>query len=181
VNFGDILDQWNRRQNQVNAKNRLKGPDSGTSGPQPAAGETPGQTERADPLSVWLRRNGVYDKDADKPETAGTGESAPERRRRLLAKRADAVLDLHGLTRDEAWCSLEDFFNSGKGQGFEKLLIIHGKGNHSPGEAILSRTVREFIERCPFAGESGHGSAVSGGSGTTWVLLKDKPLSALGI
>ncbi|MDR1277167.1 MAG: Smr/MutS family protein [Treponema sp.] len=183
MNFGDILDQWNRRQNLANAKNRRKGPDSGTGGLQPAAGETPGQPEpeRADPLSVWLRINGVYDKDADKPEDAGTAESAQERRRRLLTKRADAVLDLHGLTRDEAWSSLEDFFNAGKRQGFEKLLIIHGKGNHSPGEAILSRTVREFIERCPFAGESGHGSAVSGGSGTTWVLLKDKPFSAPGI
>jgi DNA-nicking Smr family endonuclease len=49
-------------------------------------------------------------------------------------------------------------------------MIIHGKGNHSRGEAVLGRTVREFIEHCPFAGESGHGR--EGGTGTTWVLLK---------
>jgi DNA-nicking Smr family endonuclease len=35
---------------------------------------------------------------------------------------------------------------------------------------VLKRTVREFIERCPFAGESGQGPA--GGAGATWVLLK---------
>jgi DNA-nicking Smr family endonuclease len=116
------------------------------------------------------RINGVYDKDA---ESGGEGgESAPERRRRLLSKRADAALDLHGLTRDEAWAALETFFNEGKRRGFEKLIIIHGKGNHSKGEAVLSRTVREFIEFCPFAGENGKGNAVSGGSGATWVILK---------
>jgi DNA-nicking Smr family endonuclease len=99
-------------------------------------------------------------------------ETGPERRRRLLSKRADAVIDLHGLTRDEAWSALEAFFHQGKQRGFEKLLIIHGKGNHSAGEAVLSRTTRDFIERCPFAGESGCGNAASGGSGATWVFLK---------
>jgi DNA-nicking Smr family endonuclease len=169
MNFGDILEQWNQRQGPANGKNRVPGTAAETDGKTPGRAEP----EKADPLSVWLRINGVYDKDADNPENAGTTESGQERRRRLLSQRADAVLDLHGLTRDEAWCSLENFFYQGKRQGFEKLLIIHGKGNHSSGEAVLSRTVREFIEHCPWAGESGRGNAGSGGSGTTWVLLKD--------
>jgi DNA-nicking Smr family endonuclease len=114
------------------------------------------------------RGTGDKDADAGKPPA----ETGAARRRRLLAKRADAVIDLHGLTRDEAWSSLETFFHDGKRRGCEKLLIIHGKGNHSPGEAVLSRTAREFIERCPFAGESGYGNAASGGSGATWVILK---------
>jgi DNA-nicking Smr family endonuclease len=157
MKFGDILDQWDR-QSRVTA-----GPEK-----QSAAGQKP---EGADPLSRWLCKNGVYDKDAGDPE-AGTGESPAARRRRLRTQRPDAVLDLHGLTRDEARLSLEEFFRAGKERGFEKLLIIHGKGNHSPGEAVLSRMVRDFIEHCPLAGESGHGDAVSGGSGATWVLLK---------
>jgi DNA-nicking Smr family endonuclease len=133
VNFGDILDQWDKQ----------------TGGSRiPEAG----------------------DKDAE--AGADPAETGPQRRRRLLAKRADAVIDLHGLTQDEAWSSLERFFQDGRRRGCEKLLIIHGKGNHSPGEAVLSRTAREFIERCPFAGESGYGNAASGGSGATWVILK---------
>jgi DNA-nicking Smr family endonuclease len=67
---------------------------------------------------------------------------------------------------------MDGFFRSGRQQGFDKLLIIHGKGNHSEGESVLKRTVREFIERCSFAGTSGHGDAASGGNGATWVLLK---------
>jgi DNA-nicking Smr family endonuclease len=158
MKFGDLLEQWDQQSRAA------AGP-----GKKPPAGQ---RTEGADPLSRWLRKNGVYDKDAGDPEA---GESPASRRRRLYAQRPDAVLDLHGLTRDEAWLSLEEFFRAGKKQGFEKLLIIHGKGNHSPGEAVLGRTVRDFIERCPLAGESGHGDAVSGGSGVTWVLLKEKP------
>ncbi|MDR1238533.1 MAG: Smr/MutS family protein [Treponema sp.] len=132
MNFGDILNQWDKQ----------------------TGGVKPGEAGDKETFPI------------------SPAESGAERRRRLLAKRADAVIDLHGLIRDEAWSSLEKFFNDGKRRGFEKLLIIHGKGNHSPGEAVLSRTAREFIEQCPFAGESGCGNAASGGSGVTWVILK---------
>jgi DNA-nicking Smr family endonuclease len=135
-----------------------------------------------DILDQW--GSGIIDKDAEGPEETGgssladqnihwnRGEPPAQKRRRLHLKKPDATIDIHGLTRDEAWNSLELFFKEAKSQGFEKLLIIHGKGNHSEGEAVLKRSTREFIERCPFAGESGHGNAVSGGSGATWVLLK---------
>jgi DNA-nicking Smr family endonuclease len=131
-----------------------------------------------------MRVNGIYDKDSENGELAEDDEGFPrkrelspqeaaQRRRRLRAKQPDATLDLHGLTRDDAWAAMETFFNDGKQQGFDKLLVIHGKGNHTSGEAVLERTVRDYIERCPFAGESGYGDAASGGSGATWVLLKD--------
>jgi DNA-nicking Smr family endonuclease len=117
--------------------------------------------------------NRGYDTDSGGPAADERAE-ALARRRKLRSKRPDAVLDLHGLTRDEAWRSLEDFFRAGKQRGLEKLLVIHGKGNHSPEGSVLGRTVRDFIERCPFAGESGRGDAASGGSGATWVLLKGR-------
>jgi len=106
------------------------------------------------------------------PPRAG-GAWAQEKRRRLRNKKPDAQLDIHGKTRDEAWLELESFFGSSKEKGLEKLLVIHGKGNHSPGEAVLRRVVADFIERCPFAGESGKGKPASGGDGVTWVLLKE--------
>jgi DNA-nicking Smr family endonuclease len=154
MDFGDILDKWDRQ----------TGKSSGRVSPA---------EQKANPLNTWLRINGVIDKDAElsvSAEPSGKGE----RRRRLRAKKPDATLDIHGQTRDEAWISLDGFFRLGREQGFEKLLIIHGKGNHSEGEATLKRVVRDYIERCAFAGESGHGTASDGGSGVTWVLLKDE-------
>jgi DNA-nicking Smr family endonuclease len=124
-------------------------------------------------LEGWLEAYGVRDKDAENPE-APERLSAGERRRKLLARRPDAVIDLHGLRRDQARAALEEFFEKGRRRGFAKLSIIHGKGNHSQGGAVLKQMVREFIEQCPFAGESGQGA---GGSGATWVLLKQDPAS----
>ena len=124
-----------------------------------------------DILDKWEKQNtgSIIDvKDKDRQVVT------ENRRRRLKTKKPDAELDIHGLTRDEAWLSLEAFFAESRRNGLEKILIIHGKGNHSAGKPVLKRTVMEFIERCPYAGESGRGKASDGGEGTTWVLLKDE-------
>jgi DNA-nicking Smr family endonuclease len=161
MDFGDILDQWERRRSGAHPGGKTAGP------PEPAP--------KAHPMDIWLRtassqgRSGIYDKDA---EMEDEGRRSGEKRRRLRVKKADAVIDIHGLTRDEAWEALERFFDGARERGLEKLLIIHGKGNHSAGEAVLKRIVREFIERCPCAGESGQETAAGGGKGATWVLLK---------
>ncbi|MDR1128018.1 MAG: Smr/MutS family protein [Treponema sp.] len=163
MNFGDILDQWDKQTSKVR-KSGKGGYGSGKAGKEP---------ERVDPVMAWLRVHGIYDKDAE--EENAVKDDAGARRRRLLAKTADAVIDLHGLTRDEAYTALDAFFRDSRRRGFEKVLVIHGKGNHSKGDTVLKETVRNFIENCPFAGESGHSSAAMGGSGTTWVLLKEAP------
>jgi DNA-nicking Smr family endonuclease len=119
--------------------------------------------------------SGIYSKDQEFDP-----ESPFERRRRLLKKRPDGTIDLHGLNREEAWEALARFFDNAKEHNLEKLLVIHGKGNHavtntgSGTMSALKNTVRDFIERCPFAGESGYSSASLGGTGSTWVLLKEK-------
>jgi DNA-nicking Smr family endonuclease len=122
-----------------------------------------------DILNKWEKGNVIHDKDM---EAGSAGLSGQERRSRLKNKKPDAQLDIHGFTRDEAWLAMEDFFNASKEKGLEKIRIIHGKGNHSTGESVLKRAVMEFIEHCPFAGESGRGKAAAGGEGATWVLLK---------
>ncbi|MDR2661392.1 MAG: Smr/MutS family protein [Treponema sp.] len=109
---------------------------------------------------------GAYDKDKE------PAENPASRRRRLLHKNPDGTIDLHGLTRDEAWNALDIFFTDAKNRGLEKLLIIHGKGNHTLEQGVLAKTVREFIERCPLAGESGYSNASNGGTGSTWVIVK---------
>jgi DNA-nicking Smr family endonuclease len=125
-----------------------------------------------DILDRWEQRphDGTYEKDA---EEGNRRLSAQEKRRRLRNKKPEAELDIHNHTREEARQALEGFFEESKVKGLEKVLVIHGKGNHSTGEAVLKRVVMDFIEHCPFAGESGRGKAAAGGEGATWVLLKE--------
>jgi DNA-nicking Smr family endonuclease len=150
MDFGEILKQWEEGSGK------------------PAERDEPPLGKAALSLIRWINANGVYDKDAEEEDCQSPGE----KRRLLLARKTDAEIDLHGLSHDEAWAALESFFAYARSRGFLKVSVIHGKGNHSAGEAILKRTVREFIERCPFAGESGRQGSRSGGSGATWVLLK---------
>jgi DNA-nicking Smr family endonuclease len=128
-----------------------------------------------DILDKWITANGIQDKDEEdtgKETSPALKASAQEKRRRLRNKKPDAELDIHGQTRDEAWQSLDVFFAGAKEKELEKVLIIHGKGNHSAGDSVLKRVVMDFIEQCPYAGESGKGKAAAGGEGATWVLLK---------
>ena len=131
-----------------------------------------------DILAEWEKNAGnkaiykQHDKDLEQSEAQN---STRENRSRLLRKKPDAVIDLHGLKQDEAWAALKFFFDDAKRKGFEKLLIIHGKGNHtgfSGSEGVLKTLSRQFIESCPGAGESGYSSNRDGGSGATWVILK---------
>ena len=120
-------------------------------------------------INTWLEENEVYDKDANMKSASFAGE----KRRRLMRLQPDGIIDIHGYTSEKAWLALDQFFTDAKDSGFEKLRIIHGKGNRSQGEAVLGRTVRRFIEQCPFAGENGFEKSANGGTGATWVFLKD--------
>jgi len=119
-------------------------------------------------METWMKENEVYDKDAcmQKKEVPG------ENRRRFLNMPPDDIIDIHGFTSENAFLALDQFFNNAKTNGYKKLRIIHGKGNHSQGDSILKNMVRDFLEQCNFAGESGFEKAAYGGSGATWVLLK---------
>ncbi len=68
-------------------------------------------SQKVDPLTAWLRIHGVQDKDRDAPDDdLSDSEKRQRERKRLINKSPDAVLDLHGLTRDEAWDRLGMFF-----------------------------------------------------------------------
>jgi len=124
----------------------------------------------ADILDEWDRKTPA--KDAFFKEKEIQEEKKDNERKRLINKKPDATLDLHGLTQDEAWEKLDEFFRKSRARGLEKVLLIHGKGNHSKNEGVLKELCRKFVEQCHFAGASGRNSASNGGSGATWVLLK---------
>ena len=143
-------------------------------------------------LDKWdkLREtDGIYDKDAQEP---GINKSAEKHQKKVRQVKSDASIDLHGLSSDEAWIALESFFESSRKKGYKKVLIIHGKGNHRPSlslsnvlpgphnrtefrneEGAMRDLSRRFVESCSFAGKSGYSPAREGGTGATWVFLKE--------
>jgi len=128
-------------------------------------------TSKNNSMNAWLEENEVYDKDSSAQKTSVPGE----KRRRLMRIQPDDIIDIHGCTSEKAWLLLDQFFTNARDNGFEKLRVIHGKGNHSQGEAVLRQTVCRYIEQCPFAGENGFEKSANGGAGATWVFLKDNP------
>jgi len=128
-----------------------------------------GKDSQNNSLNTWLNENKIFDKDKNAENTSIPGE----KRRRLMHLKPDDIIDIHGYTSENAWLKLDQFFANAKDNGYEKLRIIHGKGNRSQGGAVLGQTVRKYIEQCPFAGENGFEKSANGGSGATWVFLKD--------
>jgi len=83
------------------------------------------------------------------------------------------TLDLHGWNGLEALKELEFFLKKSKRRGLKKVLIIHGKGIHSPGgESVLRPLVKQYLEKSSFVRDFGRASSQSGGSGATWILLR---------
>ena len=82
-------------------------------------------------------------------------------------------IDLHGMTQEEAWKALNDFVAAAKFRGLKKILIIHGKGIHSQdSKGALTELVKRFIEGDQRLGAYGFSDKEHGGSGATWVAVR---------
>ena len=198
MDFGDILNQWDDLCRQEEAEKKAKA--RGTNKPRPRLPNAPRlektessktlviETQWADsepeeetelpsvnPMDLWLRRYGVVDKDSLAQEVA---ERERGQNREYLKKLPfGAKIDLHGLTRDEAWERLDAFIGDCSRRGIQKVLIVHGKGHHSKEKSdvsILSAMVRTFVELDRRLGASGHPDKKLGGNGATWVIIKKK-------
>lgn len=167
-NFGDILDEWDRISGKPYGKKQIKRDERAKKDIQERLVKEENQ-KKVNPMDLWLRRYGVDDKDAR--EEPYYRDYAKERKR-LRDMRHEAEIDLHGMTCDEAESALNVFFENSVRRGFKKILIIHGKGNHSGGGAILAPFVRSYLEKHKRAGETGHPKNADGGTGSTWVILK---------
>ena len=128
MDFADILKEWEEGQK----KSRLRKPSEKTCGAgRKAQSDRPkaqssrcassarnessghrrsGENEvRVNPMDFWLRRYGVFDKDKDfeRAENKRKYTSAAE----LKNLPVEAQIDLHGLTREEAWSRLGAFIS----------------------------------------------------------------------
>lgn len=205
MDFGDILSQWDdlcaqeekaRQQGNNKPRPRLPnaprldqqeeaGSDKAGSGGSPATRTCPPsknssaadssrkELPKVNPMDLWLRRYGVVDKDSLARETEERDRS--QNREYLKKLPIGAKIDLHGLTRDEAWERLDTFIGDCCRRGIQKVLIVHGKGHHSKEQSdvsILSSMVRTFVELDRRLGASGHPDKKLGGSGATWAIIK---------
>ncbi len=86
-------------------------------------------------------------------------------------------LDLHGLTREEALEALPRFLHSAQQKGQKAVLVITGKGIHSPEEPVLHQAVSSWLR------DAGRKTVVEfspapremGGSGAYVVFLRKLP------
>lgn len=105
-------------------------------------------------FEAWLAAHPPVPKEQDE-ELSGFALSS-ERRRKLREMLPEGQVDLHGLTANEALRRVDGFLKESKAQGLRKVLIIHGKGNHSSdGQGVLKVSIRNFVRKHPLAGESG--------------------------
>lgn len=84
----------------------------------------------------------------------------------------ETQIDLHGKTTDESEYLLSEFLKGSVKRGLRKVLIIHGKGNHSKDGPVLAAWVKRYLESSPVCGETGNPDKRDGGTGATWVILK---------
>lgn len=188
MDFEDVLRRWEELQRQeAKAAKERKGPGKMANAPRsvsPAAApgsERGGAPRPREPdatrvLEGWLNRHGVSDKDAEPGDGADDREARIEAAARLRRLEPQAVLDLHGKTATEARGLLTAFLASSMGLGLEKVLVVHGKGNHSVGDPVVAEVVRQVLEESPIAGAFGPAERHSGGTGATWVVLRKRPI-----
>jgi len=108
-------------------------------------------------------------------ERAGSGGIRP-----LKELKSQAVLDLHGMSSLEAEEALDRFIRGARARGLAKVLIVHGKGLHSPGQPVLQRVVQNYLEKCPYTGAFGRAGRMEGGRGATWALIRAAESNARG-
>jgi DNA-nicking Smr family endonuclease len=182
MDFGDILKTWDDLQkNPSQKKNQVSHKKANAPTKDEKAAHIQGYSyeeimaqnsmSALNAQEIWMRKFGTVDKDKIIEETEAQKKFSDANYLRALAPQAS--VDLHQLTQDEAWQKLESFVSVCKKRGLKKILIIHGKGNHSHGtEPVLGKMVRLFIEQDKRLGISGHPDRNHGGNGATWVVIK---------
>ena len=88
----------------------------------------------------------------------------------------DAQVDLHGMGIDQARAALDAFLGSTRARGERCVLVIHGKGEHSPqGIGVLRGEMAAWLSQGPASQHVAAFASASdrdGGVGAVYVLLR---------
>jgi len=158
MNFGDILNNWENEKQK-----------------------SPGKKKKEQKIGKKAMMEALLNDYAPDSEVLGTKEEESPQvnkisREKMRRKKADLVLDLHGMTADEAAIELNNFIRKSYTSGARKILIIHGKGNHTKGQAVLKPLVRSVLDLSPYIGDVGTPERRDGGSGATWAVVRQRSL-----
>ena len=97
------------------------------------------------------------------------------RRLRKSEYPVDGTIDLHGMTTAEARVALDDFVKKRRAEGCRVVLVVHGKGLHSPrGMPILRGELGAWLSQGRAARDVAAFASVAdsdGSSGSVLVLL----------
>jgi DNA-nicking Smr family endonuclease len=86
-----------------------------------------------------------HDEPPEEPLPVKPGLSSRMKQLRRGTIRIDYELDLHGLTKDEALDALNSFVKGAYRRGQKAVLVITGRGNHSPEEPVLKPAVDKWL------------------------------------
>ncbi|MCB2188191.1 MAG: Smr/MutS family protein [Deltaproteobacteria bacterium] len=105
----------------------------------------------------------------------GVGEALMERLRQGAFPLQDH-LDLHGLSAEQAFHELSEFFARSAAKGYRHVLVVHGKGKSSPfGMPVLRTLLPLWLEKKSFRRlvlAFCTAQPLDGGSGAMYVLLR---------
>lgn len=166
MSFDDILSQWEEQKR----KERQQSQKESTQKKSP--GESSRKGEKGISMDSLLEQ---YPPDRQMGERKERPDRIITHTRKKMLNRMEPqdTLDLHGWSGLEALKELESFLKMSKRRGLKKVLIIHGKGIHSPGgESVLRPLVKQYLEKSSLVRDFGRATGQSGGSGATWILLR---------
>jgi len=156
MDFAQILEEWETGTTEKTSKPHIE--------------EAEAKSRQA--LERWIESEENW-KYYDKGEPEEYGD--PIATRGYLRKmEPEDEIDLHGLNLEQSLTRLEHFLNEAVQRGLRKVQIVHGKGNHSKGNAVLPKAVFEYLQQSPIAGELGTPRREKGGTGATWVIIKTR-------
>lgn len=115
-------------------------------------------------------------KDEEPAAEAGTCRARPRRMKQLERGELQpaGTLDLHGLTRDEALARTRAYLAHAARQGWPVVLLVTGKGLHSPAGPVLRREVERLLaDARDLVLEWGVAPRRHGGDGALAVFLKN--------
>lgn len=123
------------------------------------------------PKSAWEPEFDRLDPTGDDIRTKGDGLAPLVG---SLPKQPQATIDLHGMTKAEGLHELQTFITASTYRGLQLVLIVTGKGNHSQGEPVLRRAVRDFLSEHPAVGRVAHPARQLGGRGAFIAHLRSR-------
>lgn len=124
-------------------------------------------------MEQWLDRYPPSDDSARDRDVEAPHQSV-ETKKQLQRMAPQAELDLHGCTAEEAVRKIESFLEESFKSGLKKVLIVHGKGNHSQEGGVLAKVTADCVSKHPLAGDNALSKGAEGGSGARWVILRQR-------